>query len=154
MLEILKARHWTEKQFSLDPARTYDQKKGGYHFKPDGLWVEFEGDWKRWCDGESFATEQVIAYDIELATTGLLILSDVAAIDRVTAMYRDPERYGLDWTRMAQDYKGICITPYQWHRRMSEHARWYYSWDCASGCIWDLSAIVTIVNAEAPCLNF
>ena len=37
---------------------------------------------------------------------------------------------------------GIIIAPYQWYCRMT--VDWYYTWDCASGCIWNLDAIESV----------
>ncbi|QBI98814.1 hypothetical protein SEA_BOBBY_184 [Mycobacterium phage Bobby] len=48
----------------------------------------------------------------------------------------------IDWGKVAADYGGIIIAPYQWSRRMDPH--WYYTWDCASGCIWNLEAIESL----------
>jgi hypothetical protein len=42
---------------------------------------------------------------------------------------------GIDWGRVAEQYHGIVIAPYQWSLRLD--LMWYYGWDCASGCIWD-----------------
>lgn len=47
----------------------------------------------------------------------------------------------FDWIDVASRYSGIEIAPYQWKRRIHPSTFWYYTWDCASGCIWDLSAI-------------
>ena len=42
------------------------------------------------------------------------------------------------------DYQGIIIAPYLWTRRHHESTGWYYSWDCASGVIWDARAIAEL----------
>ena len=53
--------------------------------------------------------------------------------------------YGcIDWRLVAEEWQGIVIAPYLWERRFDSDARWYYSWDCASGCIWDHRAIAAI----------
>lgn len=49
--------------------------------------------------------------------------------------------YELDWLKVKQKYQGIIIAPYQWKCRMAQETKWYYGWDCASGCIWDLDCI-------------
>ena len=48
----------------------------------------------------------------------------------------------INWPAVAERYGGILITPYQWSHRMSLH--WYCGWDCASGCVWDLSQIKSV----------
>ena len=53
----------------------------------------------------------------------------------------------INWRAVAGDYAGLIITPYQWSRRLEPYS-WYYGWDCASGCIWDPSAITDIKLIE------
>jgi len=47
----------------------------------------------------------------------------------------------IDWGRVVQKYDGIIIAPYQWHLRLNDEIFWYYSWDCASGCVWNLGVV-------------
>ena len=47
----------------------------------------------------------------------------------------------INWQKVAKDYDGIIIAPYIWSRRLSDHTMWYYGWDVASGCIWNIDAI-------------
>ena len=51
-------------------------------------------------------------------------------------------RWGIAWSMVAADYQGILIEPYQWTCRYDMD--FYYCWDCASGCIWDLAAIKSV----------
>lgn len=83
----------------------------------------------------------------------LLHLNSPAKLDALTKQYgvlppwrTRPEaddylpRYlAIDWSAVAAQYGGILIAPYQWKRRLE--LTWYYGWDCASGCAWDLSLI-------------
>lgn len=48
----------------------------------------------------------------------------------------------IDWASVCRAYQGIVISPYFWSRRMGP--MWYYSWDCASGVIWDADAIESV----------
>jgi hypothetical protein len=53
--------------------------------------------------------------------------------------------YTIDWFKVVRNFPGIIIAPYLWERRNSNgfnwDSCWYYGWDCASGCIWDLRCI-------------
>jgi len=56
----------------------------------------------------------------------------------------------IDWEAVAKRYTGIEIEPYNWERRnsgpnnnYSMSMLWYYGWDCASGCVWELDALVS-----------
>lgn len=62
--------------------------------------------------------------------------------------YGQPYYDSIDWKRVAKKYHGIVITPYQWSRRLDGGCQWYYSWDCASGCIWNARAIESITMVK------
>jgi hypothetical protein len=92
----------------------------------------------------------------------ILRLGSPAALDVFTAEYGGAppiyraldQRFGertmmIDWRRVASVYDGIIIAPYQWSRRLDGGARWYYGWDCASGCIWNATAIARVEHLEA-----
>jgi hypothetical protein len=83
---------------------------------------------------------------IRLNHCKVLKISSLEMLDAFDRNYRANERsevfggftfhdYDIDWERLAKEYDGVEIAPYQWQRRLSDQ-RWYYSWDCASGCIW------------------
>lgn len=52
------------------------------------------------------------------------------------------DRLGILWRDVYKDYQGIFISPYCWASRFE--FMWYYGWDCASACVWDLSAVKEI----------
>lgn len=125
--------------------------------KPRGLWVSVEGeyDWKWWCEGENFRTENLkYSWEVKLKNqAGILIMEKSLHLDNFTALYSVPMFLGasgassannIDWARFSMDYKGIIIAPYQWSKRMDMDKLWYYGWDCASGCIWDMNAIESV----------
>ena len=43
------------------------------------------------------------------------------------------------WYCHGDKYDGIEINPYQFEARYQY--TWYYGWDIASGCIWNLSGV-------------
>ena len=55
-----------------------------------------------------------------------------------------PVRHSLDWQAVAQNWQGILIPQYLWSMRLNSRHAWYYSWDCASGCIWNPEAIAAV----------
>ncbi len=122
-------------------------------FKPHGLWVSVEGkdDWRAWCESESFGAERFrLEYEIVLRPDSrVLHIRGAQALDSFTRMFRagDRDRF-LDqilWGDVAAAWQGIVIAPYLWSRRNTDHTFWYYPWDCASGCIWDASAVAKII---------
>lgn len=148
----------TEPITELDPSYTYD--RAGYNFKPAGFWVSVEGNgdgWSDWCRGEQFRLDGLTyPHGVELdPAAAILRLTTADEIRAFTEEWRtkfDRTRPwvdtldGIDWGRLASSYQGIVISPYSWECRLEVF--WYYGWDCASGCIWDLSAITSIVPME------
>lgn len=167
--------HYHDQPVILDRSWVYDQSektwRGG---KPNGLWVSVVGedDWASWCRGEEFALgDLAVTHEVVLdPAANILHLKSPEEIDRfhreyageVPEWYRRDDRrqdrfmFGqeyvdlqrpIEWNRVADEYQGLIIAPYQWERRLGGPF-WYYGFDCASGCIWDLSAIAEFSVAE------
>jgi hypothetical protein len=122
--------------------------------KPRGFWISDEnGDpgWSGWCESEQWGLGEHI-YHVELSPAAhLLWLTSVSEIRAFNAEFRVGADYSwdVDWPRVARTWQGIFITPYQWELRLSSEVRWYYTWDCASGCVWDASAIAAVTRVPA-----
>lgn len=130
--------------------------------KPKGLWIsdEAEEGWHEWCSAEmpDWAKRWTHYVEYELAPeANILRLRTAQEIDAFTEKYSTNETLGaevvflaryfrniIDWKKVAAEYDGIIITPYQWARRMNSETQWYYGWDCASGCVWrPANALIT-----------
>lgn len=142
--------HYSEEPVAFDRARTYVQPEPEFYQKPAGLWVSVEGedDWPSWCRGEEFNPEGLrVSHRVTLAPgANVLLISTGKALDEFHETYavgNEPyavlRKASIDWRKVATDYDGIIIAPYRWNHRLSH--LWYYGWDCASGCIWNLDAI-------------
>ncbi|MBV8594525.1 MAG: hypothetical protein JOZ27_09525 [Caulobacteraceae bacterium] len=115
--------------------------------KPRGLWVSVEGpdDWKSWCEAEGYGLDRLAyVYEVTLAESANVVWVEgeaaFDAFDREWAIIPGDEwGLGVRWRDLAQIYDGIVIAPYLWSRRLGP--LWYYGWDCASGCIWNVAAI-------------
>jgi hypothetical protein len=127
-----------------------------HHMKPRGLWLSVEGehDWLAWCKAESFrehCLEHVFHVKLK-ADCRMLHIAEVDQLDDFSERFGGTQipgidsRYHIDWPRVAANWQGIIIAPYQWARRMTDHTFWYYGWDCASACIWDAAAIAEVVK--------
>ncbi len=131
-----------------DPARP----RGAY--KPAGFWVSVDGDddWPEWCASNDFLPkEPLLRHRVTLATNArVLHLSSHDEVVDLGRRYRSrdpilfPSYVIIDWAKLAADYDGLIIAPYQWGCRMENAAHWYYGWDCASGVIWKACAIASI----------
>jgi hypothetical protein len=137
----MKRTHITSKKLKTVLSETREQE---IDFKPKGFWYGIDGDWERWCKGEEWGLSNDkpnLEYELVLADEEILTLSSVVEIDAFHDLFRS-ELPGfikdyINWEAVAEKYDGIEIAPYQWDRRLEGRAsRWYYPWDCASGCIW------------------
>lgn len=137
--------HYTADPFLFDGERRYEQEKGA---KPIGFWLSAEDDsvsWKDYCKGEDFRTE-TLRYQTSiklLSNANVLHIATVLELEAFNRRFSYSRRSSnyIDWPAVASFYDGIIIAPYQWPKRLDNSCFWYYTWDCASGCIWDLAAI-------------
>ena len=131
--------------------------------KPTGFWVSVVGedDWYNWCKDSEYRVETLEnEYDVVLSPdANILIIDTSEGVQSLADEYRLTQRHDAsplqaelytypDWARIKSKYDGIIIAPYQWSCRLDVF--WYYSWDCASGCIWNTAVIesVTLMSRE------
>jgi hypothetical protein len=151
--------HRARGEFTWEPTRTYVQ--GRPWAKPNGFWLSVDHDWERWLDGEEMASDPdwgVVTTRFDVDTTRLLHLASADDIDQFDRSYVEfmgkPDRYRIDWAPLAERFAGIVIAPYIWERRLDGDAStWYYPWDCASACVWDLSVVEPRVIAQRAVEN-
>lgn len=166
----MRLMHYTEEPLVFDQGRTYEQNEPRSFGKPVGFWVSVQGedDWPTWCrENEFFLGGLTHAHEVELAPNhNVLVLDTVEAVQGFHDRYsvEDSATYELrrmrsfsdeyvwksrpiDWTEVTADHDGIIIAPYQWPMRMG--LDWYYSWDVASGCIWNLAAIESVIPVRS-----
>lgn len=138
--------HPRGKEFVFDQTRTYRQ--GSAWAKPSGFWLSVDDDWRRWCvdDGmEDWIGDTEVEFAL-LEPERVFTITDAAGLLAFTEDYvGDQDVYRIDWQPLASQYSGIMIAPYIWECRLLTSASgWYYPWDCASACIWDLSVLELI----------
>lgn len=131
--------------------------------KPHGFWITDDSDdcWRSWCLSNRFALDCLThRHEIDLDEDRTLILRNSFDVRIFARKYQTIKRWGPDhepekwtdicinWPIVAAEFVGIIITPYQWGLRLEPGFEWYYGWDCASGCIWDASAIKDVRLVE------
>ncbi len=146
--------HYSRKPIALvAPATQRGDCRGD---KPYGFWVSVEGeyDWRSWCEAEGYGCPaDALCYRTRLARrASILRLDCVDQLLHFTSKYKRGKCCGtrkINWARVAKEYDGIIISPYQWDLRYWDTVGWYWSWDCASGCIWGKGAVSSIKLLEA-----
>lgn len=138
--------HFSADPFTLDPDRAYEQSAS--KIKPAGLWLSVDGDddWPSWCLGEGFrvgALTHRTALQLvpDARVLWLSTPDDVLAFGVKYGGEMTREFLWVDWPQVATDWDGLVIAPYQWSLRLDPRTHWYYGWDCASGCVWNLAAL-------------
>ena len=124
--------------------------------KPCGFWYSVDGDWERWCREEQAAWIQGCkAHEVTLGDERIMEIRTAFDLDLFHEKYHSevdsPWGPYIDWWRVAEDFDGIEIAPYQWSRGLNGVvSRWYYGWDCASGCVWRPKGIRVRLAAQRP----
>ena len=153
----MKLVHYSPCPLTLDMIKPRGQ--GGDTFrsdKPRGLWVSDNDDdtsWPVWCHGAGFRLKNLRwAYRVTLKPDAKILHIDDAEglrrFDQIFGFYPPNwppglhSHFHIDWVKIAEWYDGILITPYLWSMRLD--LMWYYSWDVASGCIWNPEAILSL----------
>ena len=139
--------HYRELPVTFDRTRTYKQEGPYSYGKPVGFWVSVQGedDWPSWCRGEEYCLDDLLVpHEVTLADgANILRLETTDEMREFTNQFIAGGRHpGIDWRRVSELYDGILIPTYQWSLRCE--LDWYYGWDCASGCIWNLHAIASV----------
>jgi len=126
---------------------------GGH--KPEGLWYAFGRSWIDWrlapSDRGTDDCNLHPLFELNVDTDNfikLTCLKDIrrfhdifGCIDTITG-YPDVT---IDWVRVAAQYDGIEISPYDSH---CCDLHWYKTYDIASGCIWNLKTIKNIIRVN------
>lgn len=140
--------HYSKHPWQFDPHFQYPKHRTFFSMtKPIGLWLsddrDEKGSWPAWCDGQEFRIDHLAhRKKFHVAMDRVCHLKDYLDIASFTELYTDESRYSLDWPQVKRDYAGLLITPYVWEARLE--FMWYYGWDCASACIWDLSVLTEV----------
>jgi len=139
----MDAIHITTPGVILGPVKRGEPKATDTYFKPCGLWYGVGREWLDWIRAEHFHEQIGHIYRLHLNRSGMRMVRTVDALDKFNARYVRPEgSHSLNWPAVMLAYSGIEIAPYQYSRRFD--LSWYYSWDVASGCVWDPSAVLGV----------
>ena len=150
----MRFEHYSSAAVEFDPDFDYSEYVKRRD-KPTGFWVSVAGedDWPSWCRSEEFRDiDNSVRHDVILSpSANLLVLDTTTSMREFDAEYGvldsiEYRGYAIDWPRLYGEYDGIVIAPYQWSERHGDLG-WYYTWDCASGCVWNLHAIVSVTAA-------
>ena len=152
------------KTFSMKKFREAEQT---IEMKPTGIWYGLGDSWIQWCMSEASGWLSPYIYDFVLDEDKILKVTNIEEFEKFEEEHqairaefkllmdhmpkiRDAHGDGfgrrmsrffdqIDWPKLATMYSGVEIAPYIWKKRLE--SMWYYPWDCASGCIWNRSAV-------------
>ena len=141
---MIFTHHPRQPGFEFDPWRTYTQERT---YKPTGFWVSVDDEWMNWVrDNWDWPDHPTVDVGIDLSRV-LVVDSQEKFLAFSNTITKD-DFNNIHWYEVASAYDGIVIAPYQLTHRLSTEHAWYYPWDCASGCIWNLSAVTSVEIAR------
>lgn len=122
--------------------------------KPTGLWVAKEDAWIEWGVQNSFDhwTRDFVELDLDLSDIYKIRFErDLDALREEYGVVHEELNYvhSIDWSLVAREFKGVYALnwEYGWSGLDSLNP-WFYGWDLASGCVWDLSALEEIKDVS------
>ena len=132
--------------FKLDRSREYKQ---AIETKPVGLWYSFGDEWKKWCESNMPHWIKPVWLRVILNEANVLRIATESEFLAFSKEYKKPMpgmeslviMRGIDWPRVAAEYDRIEFPVYFYKFRHSFESFWYYGFDVASGCVWNLEKI-------------
>ena len=108
------------------------------------LWFATGYEWLEWMASEmkDWLYGQNYIYEITLKDENILRMSTHSELYDFTRRYQGENNYSIQWDELVKKYSGIVISPYIQSARYD--LGWYYSWDIASGCVWNWNGIKEI----------
>ena len=163
MISNLKFIHYSHEIITHLIPQCYLQNFDEPSMKPDGFWVSCEigipnepFTWKAFCEDNENLSEGIrYAHEVKLHEHANLLyvdtpekVIDLARAYRVQLYPGMHANMALGWKPIVSQYQGIVMAPYFYELRFNIETSWYYGWDCASACVWDLDAIESIQLME------
>lgn len=143
--------HTSKKPISKLEQKNYVQNPGK---KPDGFWYGFGDEWIDWTETAGPERKGEYIYKLDISEqlklsndSKILQIKDYPEILEFTQEYGSSIQiipgiiFSVDWPRIGLKYDGIEINPYIDQARIDDKTIWYYTWDVASGCIWNLDKV-------------
>jgi hypothetical protein len=113
--------------------------------KPSGLWYGINGDWLDWCRYEMPEWIEKYNYQIEIDESKILQIDNIYNLRLFIEKYACNKLRYINWQLVSRKYSGIEIINYHEIKYKNRYLDiWFYSWDCDSGCIWDIDVIKNI----------
>jgi len=128
--------------------------------KPEGVWYGCGDSWLKWMAREKPEWLDAVnyVYELELDQEFIMTITNEKEFKKFEWEYwgkapwqgrggwndtgpTDGQYEMIDWDVLTGQYDGIEICPYLQQFRMS-NSMWYYTWDVASGCIWDSQSLI------------
>lgn len=149
--------HFSKRPFQFESTRAYKQQV--QQMKPKGLWLSHESanhPWSAFCLDAGWRDSLSHRVEFEVDVSDVLIINTDKKLAQFHKSYsnrHDNFLVLIDWEKVASNYAGIIISPYSYKYRLEIDYMWYYGWDCASGCIWELSALSELSSAVKPLIE-
>lgn len=139
--------------------------------KPQGLWFSVNDSWKNFClpvyGGDRLAVENILVFKPTAKILTIKTKKHLIAFTNEYGIpyghslltngevrkeaYADGQKYDFDrigdinWIRVAKEYDAILITPHIHQCHCHRKTRWYYTWDVASGCVWNKKVVEIVI---------
>ena len=146
-------------------------------WKPKGLWYSSYDSWYNLILNDIGLTEWLYdyLYKIDINNNNLttirdknknnknklLVIRDTKDFNifckkyknkvKIISLGRSHHIIYINWKKVSHDYGGIEIIPYLNKKRNID---WYYTWDVASGCIWNNELIENITHVGEKDENY
>ena len=142
--------HFADADFKFNPRKKWNTSQlPWWSSKPEGMWLSNEGafGWSAWCKSECYAGLKFggSRFDFHVDWARILILDSLEKIEALPTcedIGHCGKRKVTDWPVISETHAGVYMEGNQdVNFRKQKHLIWCRMWDCASACVWDISAI-------------
>ncbi len=112
--------------------------------RPEGLWYSINNDWKRFCiESDNLQWIGNYNYNVNISNANILKINSLSEVRKFAKVYGEVGKYTtyINWANVAMNFDGIEVQDYNTDFFADIGANWFYCWDCASGCIWNLKNV-------------
>jgi hypothetical protein len=147
----MKRIHYTNKDY-IDVTREYHSTD--MWLKPIGLWYSLDYVWEQVCIGYNVPCGKNKLL-LDIIDEGIFIIDSLDKLRVFIDKYADLDKGFINWTSVQNKYDGFEVRNYNYilsqirkYYPYELEYIWFNSLDCASGCLWNLSAIHSITKLE------
>jgi len=136
--------HWSIKKISI-VEKEYVQNG----FKPNGLWMSYNDEWKEWCEETGFQDlDYFVKNEFFVDMKNVINIDTIETLREFCKKYKFQYEQGINWEKVSREYDGINFSNYKNIKKdfmkdkyLIRNHTWYLGIDINSCCIFNIKCL-------------